>query len=188
MQINLEDAPEFFNNLKETIVNHIKEDAMLPAANTMLAEYKERIFSDGKDSNGAKIGDYSRTEQYFNKEQFVRKGAFRAQGKTGKKKHDNGVPYKSMYLQEGYYQLRSIQGRDVSGKNYNYSGSLSRAIQVYKTETGVAIGIAEKRESIKLRANENRDGKNVSGATDKELQIFGYELVEAVRVKIEQLL
>ena len=49
------------------------------------AEWKDRVFGEGKNSDNQNIGTYSAKPEYFSKSKFIRKAAFKPIGKTGKK-------------------------------------------------------------------------------------------------------
>lgn len=130
----------------------------LAAMTEMQGEYIERIFTQGLKSDGTPIGTYSTKPAYYTKEQFVRKGAFKAQGKTSSKDFANGNKRKSMYIGTGYAGLRKVQGRQNEKKDYNYSGSLKQGFSVLKDGAEVLFGQSSQFEIKKMKGLEKRDG------------------------------
>lgn len=57
------------------------ESVIIPAANELLAETKNRIILDGKKSDGTLIGSYSNKPGYYGVNAFDKKGSFKPQGK-----------------------------------------------------------------------------------------------------------
>lgn len=124
------------------------------------AEWKNRIFNNGLDSNGVKIGDYSTNPSYFTKDAFIRVGAFKSRGKNSTNiTFKNGNKRKSMYINTGYSGLRDIQGRQTEFVNLKYSGSMERAFRVYKFGNEVVFGNASEREHIKFTGLEDKYGE-----------------------------
>lgn len=113
------------------------------------AKHKKRIFDDGLNSEGVKIGEYSTKPAYFSKDEFIRKNAFKGKGKpngTKKKSEDR----KSMYLQGGYSEFRDIQGRQNKFVNLKFSGSAERSIGIEKFADSTLYGVRDLVESKKL--------------------------------------
>lgn len=123
------------------------------------AEWKDRVFNRGEAADGSDIGQYSTKPAYYSKAAFIRTGAFKPKGKNGGgATFENGNPRKSMYLQGGYSELRSIQGRSTEVVNLKYGGSLERAFRVYKFGSEVLFGNADPIEHQKVLGNEERFG------------------------------
>ena len=87
----------------QRIVQVLKDDKNIQARVTTvgafatLAEYKTRIFTEGKSSSGAKIGSYDTSSFYASPDSLrgLPKGKFNKKGKTGKSKFKNGKSHKS---------------------------------------------------------------------------------------------
>lgn len=142
---------------KERYLEQIADRVLFAATLSLKADFIERIFNKGLDSNDAKIGTYSRKPAYFSKEQFARQGAFRGQGKNGA-----NPDAKSMYLKGGYDELRRIQGRKTPDVNLNYTGSLSLNVQAGKITDGVyGVYLSSELESKKRKGLEKKVGKPV---------------------------
>lgn len=123
------------------------------------AEWKERIFGNGLNSDGSKIGEYSTNPSYYTKEAFIRTTAFKPQGKINKGNFKNGKQRKSMFLVGGYSEFRKIQGRQNEFVNLKYSGSLERAFRVYKFGNSVLFGNASEPEHLKFTGMEDKFGE-----------------------------
>lgn len=67
--------------LKQAALTKVMEGVIVPAANEMLAQTKNRIMVEGKNSSGRRIGTYSEKPMYATVGQFDKTGSFRARGK-----------------------------------------------------------------------------------------------------------
>lgn len=157
------------------VSNRITDAAIIPAGSVLLARIKNRVINEGKGSGGNKIGNYSTKPTYFRRDQFVKKGAFKAQGKTGKGAKKNGQPRRSMYLQNGYAQLRQIQGRQSAFVNLEYSGDTLLSLQMNRAGNTVQIGFIRQKASVVRKALERRYG-SVFTATSAELREYSNEV------------
>ena len=154
------------------ISNQLKElgknlDAKMPGliATAALVEFeaawKERIFDKGLKSDGSKIGNYSTTPAYFNKNTFIRKSAFKPRGK-------NGGETKTMFLPGGYSEFRDIQGRETDHINLKFSGSEERAFRIYKFGSEVIFGNADDFEHKKIEGQEDDFGAIFEPSKEEE--------------------
>lgn len=132
------------------------------------AKHKQRIFSEGLNSDGEKIGEYSKESGYYSKEIFIRKGAFKQQGKDKKGKFKNGKERKSMFLPGGYTEFRDIQGRQTEFVNIKFSGSAERGIGIVKLGSSTLYGTRDLKESKKLEGNVKRFGDFLSLTLDEK--------------------
>lgn len=133
------------------------------------AKHKQRIFAEGLNSDGSKIGEYSQAPTYYPKEVFIRKGAFKAKGKKNSGDFKNGKQRKSMFLAGGYSELRSIQGRQTDFVDIKYSGSAERSIGIVKLGESVLYGVRDLTESKKLHGQIERFGDFLDlSETEKE--------------------
>lgn len=149
----------------ESLAKHL--DSAMPdiiAIQTMtevMAEHKNRIFGKGLATDGSDIGNYSTTSAYFSKTDFIRKSAFKPQGKKNKGEFKNGNERKSMFLTNGYSEFRAIQGRRNDKKNYKFSGDLERSLNVVKIGNVVFYGTTNKEGSDKYNGLTEQSGKEV---------------------------
>lgn len=153
------------------------ESVLVPAANALLAGIINRVVNDGRNSSDQNIGSYSSKPSYYEQNQFVKKSAFKPQGKTGKSQTKAGKMHKSMYLPGGYKQLRDIQGRPTDKVNLNYSGSTMASYQLQPLKDAVVIGFVNEKSSRVRKALEKKYGRSYY-ATQKEMDNYNKEVAE----------
>lgn len=182
--MNLADLAPRLEEIRENLIKGAQERVILAAATAMKAEMQDRIFNRGEDIHGSAIGDYSTKASYFTKDKFVRKAAFKPQGKNGLRgvKEKKAIP-KSMYLKEGYKEFRDIQGRKTDTKNYKLAGSLEKSIQIVKDGKDTLIAITDADESNKRHWLEAQDNKQVFRGGKTDYKVFK----QAVSDEIEYL-
>lgn len=173
--MTLEQYQSRLQQVATQVANRITDAAIIPAGSTLLARIKNRIINEGKGSAGNKIGSYSTKPAYFTRSKFVKKAAFKPQGKTGKGAKKNGQARKSMYLPNGYAQLRQIQGRQSSFVNLEYSGDTMLALQMTRNGNTVQIGFTRQKASVVRKALEQRYGPVYAG-TQAELREYSNEV------------
>lgn len=138
------------------------------------AEHKNRIFNEGKASNGSKIGNYSGDPIYVGKEQLtgLPKGKFRPQGKHSKsKKFKNGNSRKTMYHKDGYSQFRRTVGRQNKHVDLNLTGTTMNQLQTGTKSGKVTYGFTAERAVEIMQSNEKRFGKEIVKVNNQEQQI-----------------
>lgn len=86
----------------------------------------------------------------------------------------NYKPRKSMYLQGGYKQLRSIQGLRTDIMNFKYRGALLGSYQSARDGSTVIQGFTDVKNSGKRKGLEKRFG-SVFRATATEIQLYSTE-------------
>lgn len=149
-------------DLATTVKQKAIESIMIPAANELLANVKNRIFLDGKNSAGQQIGTYSTRKMYAGINQFVKRSSFKPGPRKGAK---------TMRLDGGYKQLRSIQGRDVAKMNYEYSGGTSLAYQQQVRQNEILQGMTTELASKIRQGLEAKRGKAFS-PTQQEIDEY----------------
>jgi len=164
------DSTQYISNMNE-LLQGVSASAYLPAVNELLAEVKNRISRDGKNTAGGKTGDYSSKPMYASKKQFVRTGSFKPIGKTGRKTKS------TMYLAAGYKQLRQIQGRDTSAVNETYSGATMASYQISVHETDIVTGMTDKRAAA-IRAGQEKKFGKIFAAGQAELTAYAVNVAE----------
>jgi hypothetical protein len=160
-EIYLKKLGEYKNNL-----NDIVKIVVVPEANELIAETKNRVVIDGKSSTGNKIGNYSRKEGYYGREDFTNRGSFQGVGKNG------GKPRKTMYLQQGYYQLRGIQGKENAFVNMDYSGDTRNRYQFNVSGNRVIFGMTTAKSALIREGNDKKFGVNIWASTRQQLEEF----------------
>jgi hypothetical protein len=101
----------------------------------MEADIKRRIFLDGLDANGTKIGSYSTDPIYVGVEAAKKRygsqiptSKLKGKGKGGKGKFKNGKTRKSQYFERGYAGFREFMGRDIGTVNLDLTSNLQNSI------------------------------------------------------------
>lgn len=94
----------------------------------------------------------------------------------------------TMYLQNGYKQLRDIQSLRTDIMNFQYRGDLMRDFQMQKVSQAVLLGFTLDKESKKRQSLEARKGR-VFSPTQNEIQAYtdrvNYNLTRLTRSTIE---
>jgi hypothetical protein len=182
-------------------------EIIYPVATKVRDDMQQRIFEEGINGAGRKIGTYSRKAAYFSKKQFKKTGAFRPQGKReyikgsqrktvdaydikSKKKVKVSVSRgntqrTSMYLPNGYKELKAIQGYKYEFVNFAYSNQL-------RNQFGTRLAVNKNRVILQLddyNANktswlEDKYGKESFKHTEAEKDFFA---VEVTKKLIQQL-
>lgn len=80
-------------------------------------------------------------------------------------------PHTSMYLQDGYKELRDIQGLRTDVMNFKYRGDLLNSYQSQQVAQEVLLGITDEFSALKREGLENRFG-NVFYATPQERETY----------------
>ncbi len=139
-----------------------------------LAEYKTRIFTEGKASSGAKIGSYDTSPFYASSESLrgLPKGKFNKKGKTGKSKFKSGKSHKSTYLKSGYKEFRSKAGRQNSKVDLNLTGASQQTIQVGTKGDQTVIGFTDPKRMVILEAKERKYGKDIFTLSQQEQAVY----------------
>lgn len=177
---------EYQQSLQRTvkgIAAEVNEKILFTSANRLLANIKNRIQREGKDSSDKKLSPYSTKPFYATKSQFVRKSSFKAIGKngfkgerlvkTGKREYKvvKSKP-KTMFLKQGYKELRQVQGMSVNEKNLTYSGETMRSYTIGISSNAIVLGLDSKDASnIRVWQEAKNKGK-IFTATKKELDAY----------------
>lgn len=170
--MSLDEYHTRLNMLTDTLSRSVVQSVIIPSANELLAEIKNRIVLDGKDSNEGKIGSYSTKPAYYTREQFDRRSSFTAKGKTNSGNFKNGKQRKSMYIETGYKGLRDKQGKPSSTMILNYSGSTMVAYQQGATDNEVVQGMTTEKASEIRKGHEEKRGKPIYRASKRELEQY----------------
>lgn len=159
--------------------------ALLDVGGELLANIKNRIAQDGKNSNNQQIGQYSTKPMYATEDMFDKKSAFKPSTKnsgevltfyigTKKKKrvsvNQNFRQTKSMYLESGYKELRDIQGKPTQFVNLVYRSDMMASYQMLRDgDNAVVIGFRSETESIKRKALEKKYNQTIFSGSQQEL-------------------
>ncbi len=181
MSITIAEYNDKLNSLLNISADSVIDGIIIPAANLLLGEIKNRIALDGKDSDGNALSPYSTKPWAFTKEQFAKPSAFVA---NGKKDTDVGLR-ETMFIQDGYKGLRDIQGKPTNIKNLTYTGDMLHSYVEGRDGDNILLGFDSNEESGKRKANEAREGVNIFEASEKEKKNYQIEFFEAYRELIK---
>lgn len=198
MSMDLEQYRDKLNSLDQAMTNELK-GVVVVAAGTMLAKIKNRITRQGKDSYDSLIGHYSTKPMYATRGMFDKVSAFKPGGKTSKKTDTYRVsnrkkervsvsksfrPTRSMFLPDGYKQLRSIQGKPVDKVNLLYRGDLiPNGYQLEAREQHVVLGFVSERFKIIREGLEKKfGGSPIFQATSQEMEDYNREVTEETSI------
>jgi hypothetical protein len=166
---------------------NIAKTIVFPVATIMLDSMRQRLFQEGISGDGSKTGSYSTTPIYASKSSFVG-GGFSPQGKNakktasgklskGSKNKKDGAQRKSMYLADGYKQLRQVQGKETAFVNLQYSGLLFTDFSKLAVEKDTVVSKVGTRESSdKLKWLSDKYGKDTFKHTKQEREFFKKEI------------
>lgn len=164
-------------NLSSSAINDAREEVYIRGGNFLLANIKNRIQREGKDSTGSVMPGYSTKPSYFNRDQFVRKSSFSPKGKSGEKTFKTGRERRSMYLENGYKELREIQGRQTQKRDLTYSGDLMLSYVLGTIENGIVLGFNQEKQSKKRKGLEDKNGGGIFYGTSEEIKEFNAYII-----------
>ena len=146
------------NKIRE-IVQEAARLAELTALNEFVADFSERVFEDGKASDGSQIGKYS--ERPWNAKDEL----------TG---YSGLLPISKLkgqtFFKGGYKELRGKLGRENDFVNLDLTGSLRLSVKVGQISGNAAVGITGNEDAKKAKDNENRFKKVIFGASQGEIE------------------
>lgn len=141
-------------DLIQRIDKAVKSDkAMRTALVSVLAVHKPRIFQQGQDANGSKIGDYSTKPISISRKNQARD--------TG---HTN--------FHGGYAQYKQEIGKGGT-KNYRNTDQMSMDYGIIQNGNEFGFGFQNAENYNKSQWLQDMDDKDVFDLTDKELDILG---------------
>lgn len=162
---------EYIAELKRRAQQIAKGKSLAIAAQDTHVKVTQRIFDQGKNSEGKQIGEYDSNDPlYVNPKNSPKK--FATKGKEGDAKFKNGKPHKTGYF-ESYRDYRSAIGRPTQFVNLVLSGRLQSdfrkglvKISALRHVTGVSS-----ENNDKIEGNEMRFG-GIFSLTDEEKENF----------------
>lgn len=132
-------------------------------------ETVDRIFKDGKASDGTTIGDYSTEPIYVNPDKSPRK--FTPLGKNKKSKFKNGKKKKTRYFPTGYAGFRKKAGRNSPTVNLLLTGNLRASFQLQsKGKPPFKAEFLSELSAEIADGNEERFDKKIFEMTDEEVE------------------
>lgn len=151
-------------------VIEVQQISIQTAMFELQADYLQRIFKDGQDSDGNKIGQYSTKPFYAGKgNSQVRSSSIKPVGKNGETKFKNGKQRKTQYLSGGYKEYRAIVGRQNTKVDLALTFALRGSIQVGIGTNGSTLSFNSDKELAKARGNEKRFNKTIFDASKVEI-------------------
>lgn len=157
-----------------------------------LANVKDRIHSEGKATDGNKIGDYSKKPIYISAKENPGKSFGKPTGKktkagnvfskfqSGEKKGQN---HASKYFEKGYDQFKTEIGRNLLGSvNLSLSGQLQKQLTMIATDKGYGIGWPNDEMFERAGHLEKKYKKKIWQLTEEEKKKAG-ELAETLTKK-----
>ena len=165
--MTVQEYTDRLNSLYTLVGGDLADLAILPPATKLLREIKRRVVQDGANTNLEPIGNYSTKPISVTKDQFINKGAFAPTDtvtgviryKVGDKTRKRKVEKKTMYLRNGYKELRDIQSLQTAFIDLKYSGKMVRAFQLRKGQNEFLMGITTERSAKVYRSLLNRFGQ-----------------------------
>jgi len=189
MQITAQEFSDRLRDVYGLVSGDLAQTALAKPAAALYAEVRRRVFTEGKDSDGNALGQYSVKPLYVSREMFAKPGSFYAQGKSvalGYTQGDklvptfqlrrgvikptkrviknfsvvksNNKPRKTMYLPQGYKELRDIQGLRTDIVDLTYRGDLKKDWAIAKDAQAFLLGFKTKQQSDKRFAVERQYG------------------------------
>ncbi len=194
--ITPQQAAALLKRIPEAIEATIESELTI-AIGDMEADIKRRIFLNGLDANGTKIGSYS-TDPIYVSINGARKrygsqiptSKLKGKGKAenSKSKFKNGNSRRSQYFKNGYAGFREFMGRDIGTVNLDLTGNLQNSISS-GTNANVATIAFLNTEAQDLAGylEERFSGKNIFAASQGEVDLLTQALENAVNELIQRL-
>lgn len=162
------DLLSFAENMPELI-----RQSHANASQAVLSLMDDRIFVQGLDKNGNKIGDYSTKETLVGASSFLtKKGANKILGSKAKRKNLEWVTVDGRRLAkfpEGYKGIRSADGRQTSTVDLRYSGNLRNDFSSVPNDQGFEMGFFSSESTKKADGNEARFNTVIFCPTEDEI-------------------
>jgi hypothetical protein len=154
-------------------VSHLKDGIIVAiAAQDTHSMMLERIFEQGKKTDGSDIGQYNTSNELYVNPKNAPKN-FPAKGKNGDAKFSDGKPHKTGFF-ESYKEYRSTVGRQSTKVDLTMTGLLksdfSRAV-VKVNNFNYTSSVSTERNKKIIEGMEEKFGK-IFGLTEAEKQNF----------------
>jgi len=206
MQITAQEFSDRLRDLHGLVGGDLAKVALGKPALNLYAEIRKRVFEQGKNSDNSNTGQYSVKPLYVSKKMFAKPGAFSPRGKKGEvgdklvptyqlKRGNikptnrviknfsvvksNNKPRTTMYLPQGYKELRDIQGFRTDVVDLTYRGELKKDFAIAQDGQAFLIGFKTKPQSDKRFALERQFGPVFYATTQertKYLQAAAFNL------------
>lgn len=190
--MTLEEYHKRLRDYGEALISGVMEGVVVSAHNVMLGDIINRIELDGKTSDGKAIGSYSKEEGWYSRDEFLQRTKFRAVGKRkvragGKRRKKTKS---TMYLSQGYYELREMQGLPVGTVNLAYTRDTNSRLRSYVDLSArtAEIGFSTEHAALVAEGNEEKYGAKIYTPGDQEMAKFAEEVIDGIREVAEQLM
>lgn len=150
----MNDYTAIINKLNAAIKN---EQFQRVAATTVLAPYKKRIFSEGKDAQGQKIGTYGTKPISISK-----KNQARQTGKT--------------YFSGGYAEYKNSIGKNPGFVNLRNTDQMMMDLGLIKNGANFAFGFQNDVNGDKSEWMNTKYQKDIFNASQSEIDLFSKTL------------
>ena len=162
---------EYFRKLNKDITQEVINKSVQSAAITIVSQMGERIFQEGKATDGSQIGNYdTEKELYVNPKRAPK--SFPTKGKTGKSKFKNGEKHKTCYF-ESYSAYRKKVGRQSKKVNLVLFGILQsdfvKAPSIKNNYVSVSVS---QNNSDKIDGAESRYDKKIFALSEDEREEY----------------
>lgn len=143
----------------------------LVATKALEAEHKDRVFVQGRATNGSRIGTYSTRPIYASPQRLagLPTARIRPQGKSGARRFKSGHPRRSRYFAGGYRELRRTVGRQSQYVDLNLTGTtLSQLVVGRSNGRRVSYGFSAMRPLHILEGHEAKYRKVIITPSRRE--------------------
>jgi len=163
---------EFNKKLDEQLLKISDAKFLLTSVTEVHSRQVKRIFEQGLNGNGAKIGNYNSSDPIYIKPDESPKG-FPTKGKNGETTFKNGKQHKTGYF-DSYKAFRQAISRETGFVNlrltenlkFDFTNSLTLMGNVYVT------GTKKKENSLKVDGAIDKYGVETFILTDNEREIY----------------
>lgn len=159
------------------------------AIRSMLGYYIGRIFNDGKDSSGSKIGDYSTTPMLTGAKNFRTKtkaaAFFDAEDVEFRTVKSKGKNLALGLIEGGYKEFRELNGLRSDTVDLQFTGSLFESIIVGTYGANFVLGYNSSEKARIAQHLENKYGKKIFYPTEEEIKIARDTYYDYLRERVQ---
>jgi len=188
--MKLNELANKIKGLSAEVVAANKERLQIIASNEMEFLLKKRVFAEGKDSSGSKIGSYSTKEIYVNPNKIsslIPKSGLKISGKFNKSsKFKNGNPRKTAYLGGGYKEFKEKANFDSNIYNLTLTGTSKDSIKIGKKGNDIVLGFSDEGRRKILEGHEERLNKEIFKPTKDELKSVRKIVKDELKVIVKE--
>lgn len=161
------------------VIEGIEAKASLVGINTLRGLMQRRIFNEGKKADGSAIGSYSMKVMYLNVGSFSKANPLLGSGVAAglgtalarQKRFKNGKARKTLKLEKGYYQLRTLAKRQNSYVDTELTGELRDSIITGSFGRRAVLGFLNNRNVKKAGYLEDKFNGDIYNPSESEIQL-----------------